>query len=361
MKKIRVLHITEPFAAGVYNYVKEICSFFDDESRFESYVIYSPNRNGTDFEKIKKDFSQRTTLKQVPMSMEIDIKSDYQAIVSLIKEIRKIQPDVIHLHSSKASILGRIASVFYGKAKVYYTPNGYSFLRQDIGKGKKRFFFLAEKWIAKFFGGTTIACGDTEYEHAKRIGKAKLVRNGVSPNKLLKYNTVIEKNKFRVGTMGRLSPQKNPKLFNEIAKELPEIEFIWIGAGQLQTELTSKNIHVTGWKTHDEAMKLVNTFDVYIQTSLWEGLPFTIIESMALGKPIIATNVVGNKDAVENGYNGFLCDDSLCFVKHLNLLRHQKNVLLEMGKNSVDRCNQMFDQKKNFESLKAIYTNAIDS
>ncbi len=361
MKKIRILHITEPFAAGVYNYVKEICRFFDDEAEFESYVIYSPNRNGTDFEKIKKDFSKHISLTQISMSREINIISDYRAIVSLIREIRKIQPDVIHLHSSKASILGRIASVFYKKAKVFYTPNGYSFLRQDISEGKKRFFFLVEKWITKLFGGTTIACGDTEFEHAKRIGKAELVRNGVSPKQLLQYYTVIEKKKFRVGTMGRLSPQKNPKLFDEIAKQLPEIEFIWIGAGQLQSELTSKNITVTGWKTHEEAMRLVNTFDVYIQTSLWEGLPFTIIESMALSKPIIATNVVGNKDAVANGHNGFLCDDAQCFIKHLNFLRDQEDTLLEMGKNSVDRCNQIFDQQKNFEGLKAIYTNSIDA
>ena len=357
MKKIKVLHITEPFAAGVYNYVKEICAYFDNQEQFECFVIYSPNRNGTDFDKISRDFSNKTTLIQIPMSREISPKSDFIAIWGLMKEIKKIQPDVIHLHSSKASIIGRVAAYFSGKAKVFYTPNGYSFLRQDIGKRKKKFFFLVEKWTAKIFGGTTIACGDTEFEHAKIIGKAKLVRNGVSPKQLLKYNTGTKRNKFRVGTMGRLSPQKNPKLFNEIARRLPKIEFIWIGAGQLQTELSSKNIIVTGWKAHEEAMQIVNTFDVYIQTSLWEGLPFTILEAMALGKPIVATKVVGNKDAVENGNNGYLCDNADCFIEHLDYLSQNQDKLSAMGQNSADRCKEMFDQHRNFEGLKNIYLN----
>ena len=157
MKKIKVLHITEPFAAGVYNYVKEICGFFEKDPMFENFVIYSPNRNGTDYDKIAKDFSQQTILTEVSMQREINPISDLRAILLLMKEIKRIKPNVIHLHSSKASILGRIASVFYPRANVYYTPNGYSFLRQDIGARKKKFFFLVEKWISKLFGGITIA------------------------------------------------------------------------------------------------------------------------------------------------------------------------------------------------------------
>ncbi|WP_431126927.1 glycosyltransferase [Flagellimonas flava] len=355
MKKIRVLHITEPFAAGVYNYVKEICGFFDSEKEFESYVIYSPNRNGTDFDKIAKDFSKKTKLIQLPMSREINFRSDIRAIISLVKQIRKIQPDVIHLHSSKASILGRVASAFYKKAKVYYTPNGYSFLREDVSNGKKGLFLFIEKWVVKIFGGTTIACGDTEYEHAKKIGRAFLVRNGVSPNEISEFKKPHTNGKFTIGTMGRLSPQKNPALFNQVAQEFPDIEFVWIGDGQLKTELTSSNVSITGWKIHSEAMELVNTFDVYIQTSLWEGLPFTIIEAMALEKPVVATNVVGNKDAVEHGHNGFLCDNLEDFTSGIGELYKNPEKLSKMGRNSETRCRALFDQHKNFTTLKKIY------
>ena len=358
MKKIKVLHITEPFAAGVYNYVREICGFLNNHDQFETYVIYSPERKGTDMEKIKKDFSQKTTLIQVPMSREINFKSDYQGIVSLIKEIKQIKPDIIHLHSSKASILGRIAYFFTGKANLYYTPNGYSFLRQDIGNKKKRFYFLVEKWVAKLFGGTTIACGDTEFEHAKKIGKALLVRNGVPVDYIAQYRSDIEKTaKFTIGTMGRLSPQKNPKLFNEVALAFPDFNFVWIGAGQLQTDLTSSNVTITGWKTHKEALELVNTFDVYIQTSLWEGLPFTIIEAMALSKPVLATNVVGNKDAVKDGYTGYLCETVEEFTDALKTLSSNSGQLKEFSANSLTRAKALFDKDKNFEELITIYMN----
>ncbi|WP_083692223.1 glycosyltransferase [Seonamhaeicola sp. S2-3] len=58
---------------------------------------------------------------------------------------------------------------------------------------------------------------------------------------------------------------------------------------------------------------MANTFDIYIQTSLWEGLPITILEAMALGKVVIATNVIGNKDAVVNGETGYLCNTAFEF------------------------------------------------
>ncbi|MEO0506213.1 MAG: glycosyltransferase [Bacteroidota bacterium] len=361
MKKIKVLHISEPFAAGVYNYIREICGVLDRYNQFETYVIYSPQRNGTDMQKIAKDFSSRTSLIQVPMSREISIKNDLTAIIALRKLIKEIKPDIIHLHSSKASILGRVATYFSSKAALYYTPNGYSFLRQDISNGKKKFFYGIEKWVARIFGGTTIACGDTEFLHAQKIGKSLLVRNGVHVNEISKSTKETDEssNKFTIGTMGRLSPQKNPLLFDQIAKKLPSFDFVWIGDGKLKYDLKSENITVTGWKTHQEALELVNTFDIYIQTSLWEGLPFTIIESMALSKPVLATNVVGNKDAVEHNYNGYLGETAEQFIGFIENLHSNPEQLEQFGKNSLIRAHELFDKDKNFETLIEIYSKSV--
>lgn len=360
MKKIKVLHISETFAAGVYTYIKDINQFFNNIEYIDSYVIYSGNRNDTDRNKFKTDFPESTKLIEVSMGREISPLKDLKSTISLFKHIRDIKPDVIHLHSSKAGVLGRIASKAYTKSRVFYTPNGYSFLREDVSTGKKKIFRKIEKWTNKIFGGITIACGDTEFEYAQKLGKALLVRNGVkidSVYKLKELNTLKKEGQFTVGTMGRLSPQKNPSLFNQIALKIPEINFVWIGDGELSNLITAKNIKIAGWMPREEALKEVNKFDIYIQTSLWEGLPFTIIEAMILEKAIIANNVIGNKDAVKHNYNGFLCSTTEEFVNSIKTLQKDKALLEKMGISSNIRAKELFDRDKNFLGLLDIYLN----
>ena len=351
MKQISILHISETFVTGVYTYIQSICAFTAQNPKIKTSIIYSPNREGTDQLRFEDDFSADVDLIPVAMQREVSASEDYKSLKKLQKAIKNIKPDVIHLHSSKAGVLGRIAARSYPQAKVYYTPNGYSFLREDISSKKQKFFKFIEKYIAKIYGGTTIACGDTEYEYAKLLGKAVMVRNGIDLSELdhikvepsLKLNSIV--------TLGRISAQKNPKLFNAIALKFPEIQFIWIGDGELKQELTARNIEITGWLDRQDALNLLAKHDVYMQTSLWEGLPFTIIEAMALQKPILATDVIGNKDAVSHEVNGFLCQSTNDFEKAINQLKSEPQLLKTFGQHSQKLAHEKFDRNKNFEKL----------
>src|SRR5690606_16369073 len=229
MKKIKVLHISETFAAGVYTYIKDICQYFDNIDEVESYVIYSGKRKDTDPSKFTQDFSKKVTLIEVEMERDISPLKDVKSTIALYKKIKKIRPDIIHLHSSKAGVIGRIASKSYLNARVYYTPNGFSFLRQDISPIKKILFKTTEFLTNKLLGGITIACGDTEFELAKNIGKAVLVRNGIDIKSLGHIIKNSNNEIFTIGSIGRLSYQKNPSLFNNIAEKFPDLKFIWIG------------------------------------------------------------------------------------------------------------------------------------
>lgn len=356
MKKIKVLHISETFAAGVYTYIKDICQYFDSFDDIESYVVYSGKRKDTNPNKFSQDFSNKITLIEVEMEREISPLKDLKSTIELYKKIKKINPNIIHLHSSKAGVIGRLASKFYPNAKIFYTPNGYSFVREDISKLKKGFFKSIEYLTNKFLRGITIACGDTEYEYAKKIGRAVLVRNGISIKSLehIKNNDNVN-SVFTIGTLGRISPQKNPELFNRIAEKFPDFHFKWIGDGESKNLLLSKNIQIMGWMDRENALKEVAKFDIYIQTSQWEGLPFTIIEAMTLGKPIIATNVIGNKDAVKHGFNGFLCNCLEDFIKGINTINGNELVKKQMEIKSEERANELFDRDKNFKTLRHIY------
>jgi hypothetical protein len=221
---LKVVHIIEALGGGVYTYFKDLSFFFGARGNaegIETYIIYSGHRKEIDPDKIKEDFHDNVTLIEVSMAKELSPVKDLKAIYMLYKELKKINPDVVHLHSSKASVLGRVANfLLFKRSKVFYTPHGYAFLQTNISKFSKILYKTIEKYIQLFFGGTTIACGDTEYEIAKSMGKAALVRNGIPVNDLLAYTILPEDKRMSVGIIGRITFQKAPSLFNEIANNM---------------------------------------------------------------------------------------------------------------------------------------------
>lgn len=113
---------------------------------------------------------------------------------------------------------------------------------------------------------------------------------------------------FTVYTLGRICYQKNPEMFNKIAESMPEVNFVWIGDGEMRNQLTAMNIKITGWTERLDALKLSLNADVFLLTSRWEGLPISLLESMYMKKPCVVSNVIGNHDVIRDKRNGFLCN-----------------------------------------------------
>ena len=134
--------------------------------------------------------------------------------------------------------------------------------------------------------------------------------------------SIDPEHQFTVFTLGRICSQKNPKLFNQIAEAMPDINFLWIGDGELRSELKSPNIHVTGWLEKDEAVKKSMQSDVFILTSLWEGLPISILEAMYMKKLCIVHIAVGNREIIHEGKNGFVCHSVEDFVEKISVARN---------------------------------------
>ncbi|WP_345766370.1 glycosyltransferase [Chryseobacterium endophyticum] len=356
---MRIVQFVEAFGGGVYTYVKDLCNFLalaEPDSSFEVHLIYSPNRIEFDQEIFEQEIHPSIILHKLDMGREIDLKNDYTIIKQTRKKLKEINPDILHLHSSKSGVLARIASFgLIKRNKIFYSPHGYAFIQKNISQSKIYLYKIIEYVMPLLFGGTTIASGNTEYEIAKKISKTTLIRNGVDfelPQKLLKN---IDKKRLTIGTIGRLTPQKNPKLFNDIAKLIPEADFIWIGNGELQYEIKSENITVTGWvKTRSDLLKKLNDIDIYIQVSLWEGLPIALIEAMAMRKPLVVSNIIGNKDCVEEGYNGYVFDTLEEAVKKIRIFQNQ-SLISEMGNHSYQKAFQEYNKNTNFLKLIEIY------
>ena len=355
MEKIKVLHISETFVSGVYTYIKQLSSYSEKSGNFKTYIIYSGERSDTVESLFKQDFAPEIDLIRIDMTREISLIRDIKSFFQIVKQIRKIKPDVIHVHSSKAGVLGRIARVFYPKATLYYTPNGYSFIREDISENQKKLYSFVEKSITTLFGGTIIACGDHEYAVGKKIGKAVMVRNGINFDLVSKYNTPHTNETFTIGTSGRIFRQKNPELFNQLALQLPDYNFVWVGEGELQDQLYAPNIKITGWQNYDKTLKAVNSLDVFLSTSSWEGLPFSIIEAMTLSKPIVSSNIEGNKVTVKQNENGYICETTEDFLVSLRKLENPE-LRDRFGKESFKMAGTMFSMDKNVVDILKLYS-----
>jgi glycosyltransferase involved in cell wall biosynthesis len=233
---------------------------------------------------------------------------DIKAFFELKRIFREVRPDVVHLHSSKAGFLGRWA-FDCGKCKVFYTPHGFSFLMEKEA-GLKRFLYRWLEYLSAQRKAVTVACGKGEYEEALKLSsRCTYVNNGINVCKLAPFlERKSPKNPLPVVcTSGRISRQKNPKLFNTVARLLPQVKFIWIGEGKMREELTAPNVVVTGWLAGTEALNILAEADYFLLPSLWEGLPLSLLEAMYLKKLCLVSDVVGNRDLVTDGRNGFIC------------------------------------------------------
>ncbi|MCU7618677.1 glycosyltransferase [Chryseobacterium sp. PBS4-4] len=358
-KKYIIVQLVEAFGGGVYTYVKDLSNFLvthQSEINCEIHLIYSPNRVELDKEIFQKEIHPDVFLYELDMQRQINLKKDQVVVKETRKILKKIKPDIIHLHSAKAGVIGRLASLgIVKKANVYYSPHGFSFVQQNISKAKVSLYKMIESIMPFLHGGTIIASGKTEFEIAKKIGKTKLIENGIDFEMPDKIHNYTENKRFKIGTVGRLTPQKNPKAFNEIASKLPNIDFVWIGNGELINEITSKNIKVTGWiRTREELLQKINSLDLYIQVSLWEGLPIAILEAMAMQKPLLVSNVIGNKDTVEDGYNGFVYNTTDEAIEKIKYFLEHTN-LREMGEHSYKKAFKEYNKTNNFLKLIDIY------
>lgn len=357
-----VIHIVEALGGGVYSYFKDLTLHFSEESDIKTIIFYSKNRKEIDPNNLALITNQNVELVEVDMSRKLNLLKDYKSILKLRKLLIKYKPDVVHLHSSKASVLGRIAALnIVSKERVFYTPHGYSFLSKEFSNSKKKVFYFIEKNMQKIFGGITLACGDTEYEIGKRIGKSMLVRNGIFVDKISSFKKPITNSILTIGILARITTARNPKLFNSIALRFPNYNFVWIGDGELKSLLTAPNITITGWSLDLETvMNHLNSIDVYLQTSLWEGLPIALLEAMALEKPLVATNIIGNKDIIVHNENGYLFDT----IEELDVIfknLEDEKMRNQMGSKGLERCKALFNTTTNFNQMKSIYLNTISN
>lgn len=271
------------------------------------------------------------------LAREINPFKDLRAFLELRALLRKLSPAVAHTHSSKAGILGRLAAAAAGVPVVVHTFHGFGFhpLQSFLKRG---LFVLLEKFCARFTDALVfVSKSNMETARAAGIGapeKYRLIRSGV---KLSGYPAVTDRAAKRAAlglaagdivvlSIGNAKPQKNPRHFLEAAARLsarhPSARFVFAGGGEeleaLRAEALARGLGKTclflGWR--EDSAELLATADVFVLTSLWEGLPRSLVEAFKTGLPAVCYRADGVTDILKDGVNGFSADpgdlDAFC-------------------------------------------------
>lgn len=359
---MKIIHITEAMGAGVAHVMSQLAKAQAADGH-DVTVVYAV-RPDTPVALLPTLFPVPIRLKLVPMVTEVAPLADMRSLMRLYRLLRLEAPDVIHLHSSKAGFLGRLAAFALGKRhRVFYSPHAFAFLREDVSPGRRQLFLNLERFGSKL-GGTLIGCSQTEVELARQqVGHKRtvLVENSVDFGEVLPTIGATD-GRVRVVTSGRICYQKAPWRFKSLARgcsDLP-VDFVWIGDGDLRQELMTEgvlpeNVRVTSWLSRGGVYTELAAADIFVLPSLWEGMPLALIEAQAAGLPAVVYDVAGNRDVVIEGQTGFVCQTDAQFLQRTRQLIEDPVLRDSMGQAAREMASQRFAVERMCRIVNAVY------
>ncbi|MEW6042359.1 MAG: glycosyltransferase family 4 protein, partial [Elusimicrobiota bacterium] len=256
---------------------------------------------------------------------------DLLGLIEIFKIIKKEHPVIIHTHSSKAGILGRIAAKLARVPVIIHTFHGFGFNSEQSAITRFLFVFL-EKICARI-SDILIFVSNSNIDTANRFGignlkQYKLIRSGIClekypanpPDAGYRYKKrkelgIPENAKIVIST-GNLKPQKNPGDFIKIAlkiiNETENVYFVYAGGGETLDKVKKQILDLglsdrcifTGWR--QDVHELLAISEVFVLTSLWEGLPRSLVEALKSGLACVCYKTDGILDLIKEGINGFL-------------------------------------------------------
>ncbi|HTH77995.1 MAG TPA: glycosyltransferase [Ramlibacter sp.] len=305
---IHILHVVESFAAGTLRIVTQMTNRQALDGHRVSLAYSLREETPVDW---RGQLDARVEPHHLAMKRELAPASDCRSLLGLVRLVGRLQPDIVHLHSSKAGALGRIASLARTRPRWYFSPHGLSFL-QSSTPGRVHPVYLALERVLAHLPVSIIACSPSEAQliahHLHR--RPLLVPNGIALDEVRTRGPRAADRSVVVGTAGRISQARHPELFARVARRVAggRVRFVWLGGGEPQAEadLRRAGVEVSGWVPHAKLLELLAGLDIYMQPSRWEGLPVAVMEAMATGLPVVATDIVGNRDLVQHGRTGWL-------------------------------------------------------
>ena len=292
---------------------------------------------------------KRIHLKHLQRS--VNLKEDFLALREIWKLYKQIKPDVVHLHASKVAILGKLA---IPREKIVYTVHGFDSIRVA-----NRVFLPITRLTQRLCASTV---GVSKYDYDNLISErithnVEVIYNGIPrpDTSSMKDIPLFHQYNKTILAIARLVPPKEPRLFIEIAKRLPQYGFFWIGNNEeVEYDDIPDNCHFMG--NLYNAGAYCSMADLFCLTSNFEGLPISILEAMSFGKPVVASKVGGVPEIIEDGENGYTVENNPdIFAERIEEILEESALYEKMCQKSLDIFNEKLTCQTMIDKYLAIY------
>ncbi len=323
-RALRILQVTKS-TGGAAQYVRLLVQGLDPD-KFSQTVVCLSEGNQAFAEELRRRMHVSTFNLEM-RRFEIDPISDLRVYFALRQIIRQGGFDLIHGHTSIAGFLVRLAARGSG-TPVIYTPHCFSF-HAGVGRIQSLVFASLEGWAARHVTSRILTVSDGERQLAldRGVGTAEqfvTVHTGINFDafqatgdpRRLRSGFGVPEGAFLVGTVGRLTEAKVPldlvRVAARIHAEREDVHFVWVGAGSLEPAARAlasqlgldSHFHFLGERR--DVPQILHALDCFVLPSRWEGFPIVLLEAMAAGLPVVATDIPGINEAVRSGEEGWL-------------------------------------------------------
>jgi glycosyltransferase involved in cell wall biosynthesis len=366
---IKIAHILHS-VGGVDVSLRLITENINPEE-FENFIIHGVIDTDVDF--VDRNNKKLKSFK-TPIYREINLIKDLKAIIQTYQILKKERPDIIHAHSAKGGIIGRFLGLLLN-INVFYTPQAFSFLSSE-SKLKRKIYILIERLFTNKYS-YLLASSNSEKERG--------IQNKIfkKENALLYNNSIEDINNIEelliqktwpdeyICTVGRPSYQKNIELMIDVLYEVNKVKnvhLVIMGVGfhsdkleEVKAKIISYNltdkVTLLDWTKRTDVFNIIKNSKIYISTARYEGLPYSIIESLALARPCIVTDSDGNRDLIIDGYNGYVIknQNTIDFKDKIIYLLNNDETHKQFSINSRSKFLEKYNVENNIKNLEKIY------
>ncbi|MFC9969660.1 glycosyltransferase [Spirillospora sp. NPDC127200] len=311
-----------------------------------------------------------------PLVPQISPRDDLAALRTLTRVLAEGRFDVVHTHSAKGGVIGRLAAARAGVPRIVHTWHGFPF--NEFQSRPRRSVYIRLERVAAKHTDAFLAIGSETVTTALRLGLATPERvrlswpavdvaaYAVAPGSRAQARRRLELplGVKVVGSIGRLTFQKGPEIFVRALAELPEDVFgLWVGGGPMADGLVRLTARLglterMRWLGHrDDVAELLPAFDVMAMASRWEGLPCVLVEAIGAGVPLVATAVPSNQDLVLAGETGMLVrpEDPGQLATAVSVLLDDPAAAARMAARARDRVGDRFSPRHLGGQLDDVY------
>jgi glycosyltransferase involved in cell wall biosynthesis len=359
---------------GVLSYLERICTRLD-RSRWEPALVFSPRRMAPQADRLVSELGRRgVRVRSLPFHRGFGF-GDVRAAVGLAGEIRAFRPDVIHVHSTKAGLIGRVLAAATG-TPVLYTPHGTSWhYTGRVG----RLQLALERALRRVTSVLVSVCQEEAAAFVAEVGfdpeKIRVVPNGVRVPDATQLAGVRTAQRRALGIgdaetwlvfVGRLTSEKGADvLLRALERNAGADGLLVVGDGPERAALTRlaerSTIPVRFCGYQEDVSPFLAMADVFVQPSRSEGLPFAALEAMAHGLPIVATRVGGLPGAVDGGGLLVPSEDPVALRAALATLCGDADLRARLAATGRERVAREFGEAAMLAALEATYDEACST